>query len=230
MLDSLKEELRNRDDNIEALYTHLEKLDEDIKERDVRDRKEIITFSDDLDTVSNILRATLFLMIYNKIEFFIREFILTIYEGIAEKEVSFFNLKDELQENIAGLLLPQNLSKNKKKNQLHQVFMDDKVTYYPTRQEIVNGNIDKKKLKEILNNYQFNAIKINFKSPITLDTLKDIRNSLAHGEKNFSEQGMSYTTQDFKVFKEDVSTICVNILDELEIYLNDQKFLRAPDV
>lgn len=229
MLDSLRDEINSRDNNIETLYNHLKRIESEIKIKNkniIIPQDNIIHISEDLDALSNILKASIFLMIYNKFEFFVREFILTLYEGIIESEVSFFELKDELQESIAELLFHKNLNKGEKKKQLHQVFMDDKMNYCPHKKQIVNGNVDKKKLKEILSNYKI-PVKVCFNSAITLDTLKDLRNALAHGEKNFYEQGISYTVDNIEIFKEDIKSICYEMLDELDIYLNDKKFVKS---
>lgn len=55
-LEALKEDLRKRDEDIDKLYTHLLSLND--------------------EQLCNIVKANMLVMLYNKVEFFFREFIL----------------------------------------------------------------------------------------------------------------------------------------------------------
>ena len=69
-LEALKEDLRKRDEDIDKLYTHLLSLND--------------------EQLCNIVKANILVMLYNKVEFFFREFIFSIYDDIHDQEVSFF--------------------------------------------------------------------------------------------------------------------------------------------
>ena len=70
-LEALKEDLNQRDKDIKELYSYLVKLDES-------------------NELSYILKANLFVMLYNKVEFFFREFIFSIYDEIHDQNINFF--------------------------------------------------------------------------------------------------------------------------------------------
>lgn len=205
-LEALKEELRQRDEDIEKLYLHLIQQNEN-------------------DELSYILKANLFVMLYNKVEFFFREFIFSIYDEIHDQNVRFFQLKPHIQQIITDYLFPKDSTKQKKHNLIKRLF-ENHITYYkPEKADIANGNIDGKLIKEVLKQYEINPSPVYCTGDIKLHTLKIIRNKLAHGEKSFSIIGKQYSVNQVKKLKEDIERIFLDLQDELEIFLNDKHYL-----
>ncbi|MDD2164937.1 MAE_28990/MAE_18760 family HEPN-like nuclease [Glaesserella parasuis] len=205
-LEALKEDLRQRDADIEKLYLHLIQQNEN-------------------DELSHILKANLFVMLYNKVEFFFREFIFSIYDEIHDQNLSFFQLKPHIQQIIADYLFPKDSTKQKKYDLLKRLF-ENNITYYkPERVDIANGNIDGELIKEVLKQYEINPSQVYCEGDIKLHTLKIIRNKLAHGEESFSATGKQYSVNQVKKLKEDIERIFLALQDELEIFLNDKHYL-----
>lgn len=205
-LTVLKEELKKRDEDIDMLYNYL-------------------TSSEDND-ICNILKANIFIMLYNKVEFFFRELIFSIYDEIHDQKISFFDLKPHVQNIISGYLFPKGIPKDKKHGIIKNLF-EDKFQYYkPEPTDIANGNIDEDNFNKILKTYQISDVNFYVEGNIKLSTLKDIRNTLAHGEKSFSEIGRSYSVTQLKILKEDLERIFLEIRDKLEISLNEKFYLN----
>lgn len=210
-LEALKEDLRQRDEDIEKLYRHLIQQNES-------------------DELSYIITANLFVMLYNKIEFFFREFIFSIYDEIHDQNVLFFQLKPHVQQIIADYLFPKDSTKQKKYNLLKSLF-ENNITYYkPEKADIANGNIDGELIKEVLKQYRINHSQIYCTGDITLHTLKVIRNKLAHGEESFSSIGKQFSVIQVKKLKEDIERIFLALQDELEIFLNDKHYLMMEQI
>ena len=206
-LEALKEELRKRDEDIDKLYTHLLSLND--------------------EQLCNIVKANILVMLYNKVEFFFREFIFSIYDDIHDQEVSFFELKPYIQNIISSYLFPKNINTAQKHQTLRNLF-EDKFKYYkPEKTDIANGNVDGEMFKDIFKEYQISNIQFYFQGKIKLYTLKTIRNQLAHGEKDFSEIGLTYSCEDLRLCKEDIKRVFLDIQDKLEISLNNRFYLNV---
>ncbi|OOF53849.1 MAE_28990/MAE_18760 family HEPN-like nuclease [Rodentibacter genomosp. 2] len=206
-LEALKNDLQKRDEDIDKVYTHLISLQ-------------------DLE-LCDIFKANLLIMLYNKVEFFFREFIFSIYDEIHDQDIAFFELKPHIQTIISGYLFPKDCPTNQKYQTIKNLFQD-KVKYYkPEKTDIANGNINGDMFKNMLEAYQITGVHIYFQGEITLHTLKNIRNQLAHGEKDFSEIGRLYTIEQIDKFKEELKNIFLDIQDKLEISLNDKFYLNA---
>lgn len=206
VLEALKEDLRKRDEDIDKLYTHLLSLGD--------------------EQLCNIVKANILVMLYNKVEFFFREFIFSIYDDIHDQEVSFFELKPYIQNIISGYLFPKNSNAEQKHQTLKNLFEDKFKIYKPEKTDIANGNVDGRMFKDILKEYQISDIQFHFQAEIDLRTLKDIRNQLAHGEKYFSEIGLAYSVEQLMVCKKEIERIFLDIQDKLEISLNDRFYLN----
>lgn len=206
VLEALKEDLRKRDEDIDKLYTHLLSLGD--------------------EQLCNIVKANILVMLYNKVEFFFREFIFSIYDDIHDQEVSFFDLKPYIQNIISGYLFPKNSNAEQKHQTLKNLFEDKFKIYKPEKTDIANGNVDGRMFKDILKEYQISDIQFHFQAEIDLRTLKDIRNQLAHGEKDFSEIGLAYSVEQLMVCKKEIERIFLDIQDKLEISLNDRFYLN----
>ena len=202
-LEALKEDLRKRDEDIDKLYTHLLSLND--------------------EQLCNIVKANILVMLYNKVEFFFREFIFSIHD----QEVSFFELKPYIQNIISSYLFPKNINTAQKHQTLRNLF-EDKFKYYkPEKTDIANGNVDGEMFKDIFKEYQISNIQFYFQGKIKLYTLKTIRNQLAHGEKDFSEIGLTYSCEDLRLCKEDIKRVFLDIQDKLEISLNNRFYLNV---
>ena len=205
-LEALKEDLNQRDKDIKELYSYLVKLDES-------------------NELSYILKANLFVMLYNKVEFFFREFIFSIYDEIHDQNINFFDLKPHVQYIIVDYLFPKDSSKDKKHYIIKSLFENNINYYKPERKDLANGNIDGELIKNVLKQYCINSSQVYCKGEIKLHTLKNIRNQLAHGEESFRSLGRSYTINQVTKLKEDIERIFLALQDELEIFLNDKHYL-----
>lgn len=205
-LDSLKEEIIKKDDDIEILLSIITKLDN--------------------KQLESILKSSIVILLYNKTEFFYREIILSIYDEIKDCKVSFFNLNEKIQKTIAKQLFPANISRIEKLTLLKNLFENNIISeYLLNRKDIANGNVTGEEFRNFFSSYNFPNIPLLFDNEFTLKTLLDKRNELAHGDKNFSDVGKEITIEQLSSFNEKLKGIFLDILDKLEIFLNEQHYL-----
>ena len=86
----------------------------------------------------------------------------------------------------------------------------------------ISGNIDAKKIREIIKQFGGNEIS----NGRDLKTIKDKRNNLAHGEFTFSEIGKDYTVKDLVDYKDETKQYLSSVLDEIQDYIDNQKYLN----
>ena len=87
----------------------------------------------------------------------------------------------------------------------------------------ISGNIDAQKIREILRQIGGTEIKDGRR----LEAIKNKRNNLAHGEFSFSEIGKDYTVNDLISYKNDTKDYLSKVLDEIELYIDNQKYLNG---
>lgn len=168
------------------------------------------------DRVYSVVVASICLAAYNQIEFVSRQIVLNTCDEIIRTEKHYFDITKEIKKHLLGTA-----KKQASETGLESLFARQACTYRPKESDITNGNIDFSTLRRLAETYS-----IHFSWPrhptITLDTLKDIRNQLAHGETAFSQ--INYTIADLKEFVAYIEELSLAIVDGIEISLNDKKY------
>ena len=178
-----------------------------------------------------ILKANGFLLLYNLIEATIRKSLEAIFSAIHIENLTFRQLSDNLKRlwiNQKSLPLKKGIDAvtyDKIRGLLEEVansIIDNEIMQLKTECIRISGNIDAKSIREI-------AIKIGFE-PTTdgslLETIKKKRNHLAHGEFTFGEIGKEVSVQDMIRFKDKTCIHLMDVLNNIQNYISDRKFLR----
>ena len=89
---------------------------------------------------------------------------------------------------------------------------------------LYSGNLDSKKICSIFSKYG-----IVFNERIReLQTIKDYRNKLAHGEISFEECGREISIQQIEVINQKVSGYINNAINAIEDFIDNNRFLCVP--
>lgn len=179
----------------------------------------------DIDTeLSTILKANGFLLLYNLIEATIRNSIDAVLNSIHSSSISFRVLSDKLQtiwlkRETKGL----NWGNNQDKIMLMiKTILDNEFLSFKRDCIDISGNIDAQKVREILKQIGGNEISDGRE----LKIIKDKRNNLAHGEFTFSEIGRDVLINDLVEYKNKTKDYLSNVLNEINDYIESQKFLK----
>lgn len=178
-----------------------------------------------------ILKANLFLMLYNLVESSVRNSLEEIHNSIKSENISYNNCIDE----IKALWVEYNYKKFVQKSafditgiidsiSLDKIIMDYSDYSEKVKSNDISGNIDGQKIRKISEKYSIEKNRrINGHK---LLTIKNNRNRLAHGEVTFSEIGQNYTLEELKKMKKECIIYLKEYLFNVENYINSKKYKK----
>lgn len=176
--------------------------------------------------LAKIMKANGFLLLYNLIEATIRNSISAILNSISIDKLTFKLLSD----NLKKLWINQEINKTKdiskfkeKVSELSEKILNDKLLEFSNECVNISGNIDAQRIREIAKKFGY----LEPKNGRGLQTIKDKRNQLAHGEFTFSDIGKNYTSNDLIEYKSEVVTFIENVLNNVETYINAKGYKKV---
>ena len=223
-MNNARNEYNKRLHEVELYFTTLQLLDKgkcSIKCVDILGNEETAEVDSELST---ILKANGFLLLYNLIEATIRNSIDAVLNSIHSSTVTFRSLS----ENLKKIWIKQEakgLTYEKSQERIMLIaktVLDNEILSFERDCINISGNIDAKKIREIIKQFGGNEIS----NGRDLKTIKDKRNNLAHGEFTFSEIGKDYTIRDLIDYKDETKQYLSSVLDEIQDYIDNQKYLN----
>ena len=193
--------------------------------------------------VEPILAATLkssaMLLLYNLVESTVTNSLESIHDEICSANIKYETASDEIrkifvdyyyknikdgkfpQEGITdNILLFVNFLLNENSFQIDY----SKYTKYKTGSSF-SGNIDEKMIMQLALKYGFkHTPKGRYKE---INTIKNRRNKLAHGELSFAECGRDVTTQRLNVIKKKTIECLDELLNNIQEYIRNKQFIRS---
>lgn len=175
------------------------------------------------------LKATGFLLLYNLVESTMRNAIQNILDEINNKGVSFEQIRLEIKKII--------LQKVKKKVQecgindfveeIEKICQDIIGSVF-NQDDIFSGNVDAKEIKEIARKYGFSTTTDGHtRDGSDLLSIKLHRNNLAHGIMSFKDVGKDISAENLVEISERVIPYLRQILENINEYLVNQKYLDS---
>lgn len=176
-------------------------------------------------------RAASFIMMYNCVEFAVRETTAGIRREIVLQRCDFHGLRDYWKHEIARVHFQERLNQGTN----HADFLESVVAFMPGSvdwKDQVNrvpfpGNVDHERLlaftKRIGHRWRPPASSLG---GVDLYLIRQKRNDLAHGNETFEEVGSNYRTQDIIEKFDRVRTFMISYIRSVERYRRTQKFRR----
>lgn len=189
-------------------------------------------------TVQNVLKANIFLLLYNLVESSFKNALEKICIQISSDELKYKDVTPEIKKmwiekeykNFENLTIP----KHTQKSEVIMKKIDDiandiiKIEFYrnpeKTKNDNISGNVDAREIKKINEKY---GAKLDTEPDIdtnSLLTVKSKRNNLAHGDETFSECGRDYTFEKLEKIKEESIVYMRFILSHIENFINVKKY------
>ncbi|MER0499482.1 MAE_28990/MAE_18760 family HEPN-like nuclease [Aeromonas hydrophila] len=176
---------------------------------------------------STITKASVILILYNHIESKITTSLTVIHDEISAFDFSLFN------ESIRGLFCQYHLH-GKKTHHLRtglQLTIEKSLFLPPYLEfsksvKLYSGNLDLKKIQEILKKYSIPAVKLSESDAKNILKIKNHRNILAHGERSFKEVGRMLSVRDIEQLITSTNTLLDKIDNSINIYLRNKKYLK----
>jgi hypothetical protein len=184
----------------------------------------------------DMIKSNCLLILYNLIEFAIREGILEIYSKIEKEGFCYETLKPEIREiwiksHYRKIFNPES---NWNTAQKEAAFMVEKVankTVIQLDKKAIplSGNLDAKEIRRICELHQISyAVAPDAKGGFHLLTVKNQRNVLSHGNIAFTDCGHKLTIQRLEEIKNEVIIFIRCILNNMKDYADKKQYAFSP--
>ena len=154
-----------------------------------------------------------------------RNAVEAIFDELKSKGISFDDCRTELQQEVLKNFKKRNMDKL-----LPKLLSLARDVIYQTfeRSENFAGNLDARAIRDTAKRFGF--------APPTgqeftmLQTVKDLRNDLAHGVKSFAEVGRNASSSDLEKARAQTVEILTQTLNNISGYLKNQHYLVVAPV
>ncbi|WP_273804302.1 MAE_28990/MAE_18760 family HEPN-like nuclease [Providencia rettgeri] len=227
-LSDLRDDFNERIDDINETIAMAEELEASyiqMKNNSLSIEDDLLSFTRKID----ILKSTLHMLSYNLVECTTRGCIEAIYDHMKDSNICYNDLKLELQKKTLNRIVidyPNDIERLHRRigNNISQKLIE---VSFNVRKEF-NGNITKSTIGDIKKRY---GIIMNdapeCRNGVDLDTLKDIRNDLAHGNTAFSKKGAIDTVNDVISRVKNINDFMLLFILATEEYLANQGYLSS---
>ncbi|MGY8838680.1 MAG: MAE_28990/MAE_18760 family HEPN-like nuclease [Enterobacterales bacterium] len=180
-----------------------------------------------------ILKANIFLILYNLIESSIREGVLSIYEEIQDNQCSYSDIRDDIKKLWTRYKFKSSFDMNaswesyyRRVEEITNAVVTESVISMDRNAIPTSGNLCANQVRSICDMHGIKTnVHRNARGGISLADIKDQRNSLAHGHLSFSECGRQFDITQIDVFKKETVIFVRGILKNMEEYVNNKEYL-----
>lgn len=211
---------------IELFFKHLENLEEKNAQLYFPSRTKH-KFQPHNNELIKVMKANVFLLLYNLAESSIKQSLSEIYDTITSENLSYTSVIDEIKK----IWIAQNHDNFRNKgtdtiftsiNNLATEIIDIKFD----ANKVISGNIDGRKIREFSEKHGFSEkTHKNANNGNKLHQVKTQRNNLAHGTTSFAECGRNYSVSQLRDIKKEVILFLRNILKNIKKYLDNRKYV-----
>lgn len=241
----VRDDFNKRKSELDEYFDFLSKLDKDNPQLHYSERGIAHNYIVD-DELLKILKANGFLLIYNLVESFCRNFIVEILTTIQKKKLTFKKLSEETKKIWIAPIV---------KNYKDPFTSAEKIEncFYKMADDIINnnliefsevitkiqmeerydafglsGSITKGKIRALASMYGFESITSprEEKAGESLDDIKISRNQLAHGRITFKDCGKDKSVTQMLEYKNNAIEYLQAVLVNIETYLQTTKFKK----
>lgn len=227
------QEFKERSKEVSEYFLFIKDLEQENIQLVVEEDAEKPKIKERYPQLSNTLKASAYLLLYNLVESSMRNAIEAIFDELQEQKVTFEQLTPKLKkivlENIKEIALKKRPNEEDKVLEKIKNISLDIIWVGFNKEKALPGNLDGKSIKNTANNYGF-SYKTNPKETNNgqdLEKIKENRNYLAHGVKSFAEVGQAKTADELIEIKNKVVNYLRQILENIETYLANQEYLDS---
>ncbi len=180
----------------------------------------------------NILKSNLALMMYNLIEFTVSNLMECIYDRIRTNNLSYTDVNDLIKKLWAKTILKTTNDPNanfytfvKKNEEIIGKIINKSVIELKSRDTLPAGNLDGATIRDT---FEKHGITVNTRSlnyrPDILTSIKDKRNSLAHGSVSFVEALRDDSISDIEGNKKFIVNFLEEIINDVSNYILNEDY------
>ncbi len=240
-----KDDFDKRKSELDEYFQFLSKLDKDKPTLHYSEKGISHTYSVDSE-LQKILKANGFLLIYNLVESFCRNFIIEILTAIQGKKLTLKKLSEEARKVWIAQKVKDYKDPKTSNEKLEgcfygmatDIFNNTIIEFSTVIQKIetderfdafgLSGSIDKKKIQSLALLYGFNHITTTKKerAGADLEQIKIFRNKLAHGRITFKDCGKDKSVADMVSYKNNAIEYLEGVLSNIEDYISNTQFKK----
>jgi hypothetical protein len=180
-----------------------------------------------------VMKATVFLLIYNIVESAIRSAFGQLYEEIENEGMTGSTLSSDLRK----IWIQQHFKSLDNDSSSIRTFRElterivEKIASGSTlklddRLMPVSGNLDSDTIRQVCNRHGVSTrVHRHASGGVELKTVKDQRNSLAHGNSSFSDCGQQYAVADLKRIMRQTVVFVRSILNNVKDYSDRKQYV-----
>jgi len=174
----------------------------------------------------DVLKSVIYMMSYNQLESTARSCLENVYDHLEDNQVGY----DQLQPNIQKEILTAVIKNHDNGKKIHHIIgsnLNKKIPKASLKiKKVFNGNVSRDTFQKINEDYGLRVMpSAENRDGIDLDTLKDARNDLAHGNKSFSEFGAGDSTHQFIELSTRVSAYISSAITAFDDYIDQESYL-----
>lgn len=180
----------------------------------------------------NILKSNVSLMIYNIIEYTVSNLIDSIYDEIKIKHLSYLEVNESIRSLWRKMIFKSANDPNanfntflNKNEEIITSILEQHILNMCSRNTLPGGNLDGISIMETfeLHGIQLKASSKNYR-PDILKEIKDNRNNLAHGSVSFVEAVRENSITDIKQNEKVVIAFLDELIETVSKYIIEQKY------
>lgn len=186
------------------------------------------------ENLTAMMKANLFIIIYNLVESSIRDGMLSVYDAIKSEGHSYHdvgnNIKDlwsRYQFKKAHSLQASWDSYYSKLEEITKSIIENSVVTLDRNAMPISGNLNAEQVRKVCNLHGIETrVYKRAKGGRSLETIKDRRNTLAHGHLSFSECGRNFDIEQLEELKKETVIYIQCILLNMKKYKNRKGYLN----
>lgn len=180
----------------------------------------------------NILKSNVSLMIYNIIEYTVANLIDSIYDEIRMNRLSYVDVNESIQglwrKNILKSTSDPNANFNtflKKNEEIITTILRNTTLEMNSRNTLPSGNLDGVSIKRTFESHgiQLQTRSRNYR-PDILEGIKENRNNLAHGSVSFVDAVRSDSISDIRKNETFVVAFLEELIDTVTTYIDEKRY------
>lgn len=226
-MEAIIEEFEQRVAEVESYLKVLARLeDPDVVLYHRVSRRRVRVFGQDS---FKVMKATVFLLIYNLVECSIRSAFGRLYEQIETEGKTLGDVRDELRQIWVGQqfrsITSEDMSPTKYRDiaqRLADEILQESVVKLSPELLPISGNLDADAIRKVCHLHGV-SVKTHHRSQGggQLKTVRQQRNGLGHGNVSFTDCGQQYAVSDLKRIKKQAEVFVRGILKNIKRYLDD---------
>lgn len=179
-----------------------------------------------------ILKANTLLMIYNLVESTVMGGILEIYDKLKSDCITYSVARKEIRDIWFSYrfreVYDQHAHYNSYKSKAMEIInsiLAEEVIELTRKATNISGNLDAQQIRNICQCHGIHfEVEQKCRGGIVLETVKEKRNGLAHGNFSFVECGRDYSLLELEHIKDDTILFLRGLLDGMKKYYNDSQY------